>query len=306
MFNLKLIEAFYWVAKLRNFHAAAERMRLSQPSVTYRIKELERQLGRSLLIRSGAPVRLTPQGQAFFADAERLLMLVQDMQHQLRAGQTVTGLLRIGVMDAFAAVCLPELLRDLAEQHPGLDVSVAVDLSHTLTVKLAAGELDVAVVSSPPILSGLRYDRLGAQPVGWISTPGLAPSIKEPSSVGQQRIFITPPPSGLGTITIDWFRECGLEPPTFSMCNSMSAIVRLVSAGAGIGIMPLRLVDDAIAAGRLRHLDHLLAVKPQDIFITAPSGVLDMAIPVTTDAIRSVARRHAFSDESRTSSITPA
>src|SRR4051812_48525329 len=110
MFNLKLIEAFYWVAKLRNFHAAAERMRLSQPSVTYRIKELERQLGRPLLIRSGAPVRLTPQGQAFFANAERLLMLVQDMQHQLRAGQAVTGLLRIGVMDAFAAVCLPELL----------------------------------------------------------------------------------------------------------------------------------------------------------------------------------------------------
>lgn len=296
MLNLKLIEAFYWVAKLRNFHAAAERMRLAQPTVTYRVKELERQLGRSLLSRSSQPVRMTPQGQAFFVNAERLLTLAQEMQHQMRAGQSATGLLRLGVMDAFAAVCLPELLRDLAERHPDLDVSVVVDLSHTLTLKLEAGELDVAVVSSPPILPDLRYDRLGGQTVGWVSAPAAAEMMREPSDIAQQRIFITPPPSNLGTITAEWFREYGLETPSFSMCNSMSAIVRLVTAGAGIGIMPLKLVDDALATGRLCHLNHLPPVKPQDIFIALPRGVLDLAVPVTTDAIRAVARNHAFSD----------
>lgn len=80
------------------------------------------------------------------------------------------------------------------------------------------------------------------------------------------------------------------------MCNSMSAIVRLVTAGAGIGIMPLKLVDQALAAGRLRHLDHLPLVKPQDVFIALPLGVLDLTVPVTTDAIRAVVRGHGFSD----------
>lgn len=295
MLNLKLIEAFYWVAKLRNFHAAAERMRLAQPTVTYRVKELERQLGRSLLTRSSQPVRMTPQGQAFYANAERLLTLAQEMQHDMRAGQSVTGLLRLGVMDAFAAVCLPELLRDLAHRHPGLDVSVVVDLSHTLTRKLDAGELDIAVVSTPPILQGLRYDRLGAQGVGWICTPAMADALREPSAIAQQRIFITPPPSNLGSITADWFRQCGLATPSFSMCNSMSAIVRLVTAGAGIGIMPLKLIDEALETGRLRHLDHVTPVASQDIFIALPVGVLDLAIPVATDAIRAVVRSHGFS-----------
>ncbi|AMJ61497.1 LysR family transcriptional regulator [Bosea sp. PAMC 26642] len=296
MLNLKLIEAFYWVAKLRNFHAAADRMRLAQPTVTYRVKELERQLGRSLLTRSSQPVRMTPVGQAFFVNAERLLTLAQEMQHQMRAGQEVTGLLRLGVMDAFAAVCLPELLRSLAERHPDLEVSVVVDLSHTLTLKLDAGELDVAVVSSPPILPGLRYDRLGGQSVGWISAPSVANSLHKPQNIAEQRIFITPPPSNLGTITATWFKECGLEPPSFSMCNSMSAIVRLVTAGAGVGIMPLKLVDDALAAGRLCHLDHLAPVNPQDIFVALPLGVLDLAVTVTTDAIRAVVRSHGFND----------
>ncbi|HEV7336010.1 MAG TPA: hypothetical protein VGO06_08570 [Bosea sp. (in: a-proteobacteria)] len=73
----------------------------------------------------------------------------------------------------------------------------------------------------------------------------------------------------------------------------MSAIVRLVTAGAGIGIMPAKLVDEALAAGRLHHLNHLPLVTPQEIFIALPLSVLDLAVPVTTDAIRAVVRGHS-------------
>jgi DNA-binding transcriptional LysR family regulator len=295
MTSLKLIEAFYWVAKLRSFHATARRLNVTQPTVTYRVKELERQIARPLLVRSDQPVRLTPQGQAVFAYAERLVSLMQEMQEHLGRDSPVSGVLRLGVMDAFAAICLPDLLQDLSERHPNLAVSVVVDLSHSLTLKLDAGELDIAVVSTPPSVAGLRYVRLGTLNVAWIATPRYRGIVGDARALARQRIFSTPPPSNVGTIIADWFRDAGIEMPTLSICNSMPAIVGLVTAGAGIGVMPVKLVETAIQAGTLCVLDAIEPVAPQDVFIGVPVGVLDPVIPVTTEAIRAVVGRHAFS-----------
>lgn len=295
MTSLKLIEAFYWVAKLRSFHATARRLNVTQPTVTYRVKELERQIARPLLVRSDQPVRLTPQGQAVFAYAERLVSLMQEMHEHLGRDSPVSGVLRLGVMDAFAAICLPDLLRDLSERHPNLAVSVVVDLSHSLTLKLDAGELDIAVVSTPPSIAGLRYLRLGALNVAWIATPHYRGIVRDARALSRQRIFSTPPPSNVGTIIADWFRNAGIDMPTLSICNSMPAIVGLVTAGAGIGVMPVKLVETAIKAGTLCVLDEIEPVAPQDVFIGVPVGVLDPVIPAATDAIRAVASRNAFS-----------
>ena len=296
MTSLKLIEAFYRVAKLRSFHATARRLNLTQPTVTYRVKELERQIARPLLVRSDQPVRLTPQGQMVFAYAERLVSLMQEMHEHLGRDSPVSGVLRLGVMDAFAAICLPDLLQDLSERHPNLAVSVVVDLSHSLTLKLDAGELDIAVVSTPPSVAGLRYLRLGALNVAWIGTPRDRCIVGDARALARQRIFSTPPPSNVGSIIADWFRDTGIDMPTLSICNSMPAIVGLVTAGAGIGVMPVKLVEAAIKAGTLCVLDQIEPVTPQDVFIGVPVGVLDPVIPVTTEAIRAVANRHAFCD----------
>lgn len=296
MTSLKLIEAFYWVARLRSFHATAKRLNVTQPTVTYRVKELERQIARPLLVRSDLPVRLTPQGQAIFGYAERLVGLMQEMQEHLGRDSPVSGTLRLGVMDAFAAICLPDLLHDLSERHPNLAVSVAVDLSHSLTTKLDAGELDIAVVSTPPNMVGLRYLRLGALNVAWIGTPRYRGIVGDARALARQRIFSTPAPSNVGTIIAEWFRDSEVDMPTLSICNSMPAIVGLVTAGAGIGLMPVKLVEAAIQLGTLCVLSDLEPVAPQDVFIGVPLGVLAPVIPVTTDAIRAVVGHHAFCD----------
>ena len=97
-----------------------------------------------------------------------MMAVAQDMERQFRRGGAMTGALRLGVTDAFAAVGLPYLLRLMAADHPALDVSVVVDNSHVLTRKLDDGELDIAVVSTPPMLRGLRYEPVGEQRVAWI------------------------------------------------------------------------------------------------------------------------------------------
>src|SRR4051794_8780621 len=134
--SLKLLEAFYWVATLKGFHAAAARLGLTQPSVSYRVKELEALLGRSLLVREGRSFKVTAHGQALFVHAEKLIAAAQDLQQEFRPGHSPNGPMRLGVNDAFAAVCLPQLLRRLLAEHPGMDVSVVVENSHALTLAL--------------------------------------------------------------------------------------------------------------------------------------------------------------------------
>ena len=103
--SLKLLEAFYWVARLKGFHAAADRLRITQPSVSYRVKELEAQLGRALFHREGRSFRLSEHGQALFVHAERMITAAQDLQQQFQPGAALIGPMQLGVTDAFAAVC---------------------------------------------------------------------------------------------------------------------------------------------------------------------------------------------------------
>jgi DNA-binding transcriptional LysR family regulator len=297
MLSLKLLESFYWVAKLRNFRAAADRLRLTQPSVSYRLKELETQVGRPLIVRGGRAMRLTAQGQKLLEHAEAMLTAAQDLERLFRPGAVLTGILRLGVTDAFAVVCLPQLLRLMAADHPDLDLSFVVDNSHSLTRKLDEGELDVALVSTPPLLPGLRYEKLGEQRIGWIGGgPDGPPAQSDPAWVAGARIFVTPAPSNLDEITASWFRAVGLPLPRLSVCNSMAAIVGLVQAGAGLGILPLRMVEASVAANGLRPLDVPGALPPQAVFIAYSKGVLDAALPGTLEAIRRVVREQRFCD----------
>ena len=292
--SLKLLEAFYWVARLKGFHAAADRLRITQPSVSYRVKELEAQLGRALFHREGRSFRLSEHGQALFVHAERMITAAQDLQQQFQPGATLIGPMQLGVTDAFAAVCLPHLLRRLTADHPALDVTVLVDNSYNLTHALDDGEVDVAVVSTPPMLAGLRYEALGQQEVGWIAGVAEPPPAETLDWLRTARIFVTPPPSNLDAMTTAWFDSVGLPVSRLSVCNSMAAIVGLVQASSGIGILPLPMVASALRAGLMRRLALPGSLPRQDIFAAYSKGILNGAVSDVLRAVKTVIQEHAF------------
>jgi DNA-binding transcriptional LysR family regulator len=78
--NLPALEAFYWVVRLGGFQAAATRLGVSQPTISSRVKELERRVGRILLIRAGRRAKPTTSGAATFEYAGRIIGLVQDLE----------------------------------------------------------------------------------------------------------------------------------------------------------------------------------------------------------------------------------
>ena len=124
--TLSQLKAFERIVRLGSFHAAARELRLSQPSVSQRIRELEAALATPLFIRRGPRISLTAEGHALMEYADRLLGTAGEMIERFRTRDPLKGMLRLGLNESFALICLPELLRRLEQRYPGIKTSVFV------------------------------------------------------------------------------------------------------------------------------------------------------------------------------------
>src|SRR5512144_2417265 len=165
--TLSQLRAFERIVRLGSFHAAARELRLSQPSVSQRIRELEGALQTALFVRRGPRVSLTAEGHALVEYADRVLGATGEMVERFRTRDPLKGMLRLGVNETFALVCLPELLRRLEQRYPAIRTSVFVGDTGLVSRKLDAQELDIAVVSEPAVAKHVKQEPLGKNEFGW-------------------------------------------------------------------------------------------------------------------------------------------
>jgi DNA-binding transcriptional LysR family regulator len=238
-------EAFYWIARLGTFRAAATHLRLSQPTISLRLKELERILGGDLFDRSGYRPVLSTFGRSIYADVERLLHHGSLVEHRLSGDLIESGLLRIGAADTFAASPLPQLLDALAVKYPKLQVDVTVDFSTKLEQLLLDKSIDIAFLSQPRSHEGLMIAPLWDIDLVWVIGGKLpyADDIATPEKLVDLPIFTNGSPSGLFTTIQTWFAERGLKPRRINTCNPLTVIARLTSAGTGTALLPREIIE---------------------------------------------------------------
>lgn len=249
------LEAFYWVARLGNFHAAGERLAVTQPTVSVRLRALERSVGVALIERNAQGARLTPQGVTMFDYVERIMALTSDLTDQLQPGRRLRGRLRFGVSDGFALVCLADFMKVARRAHPALEITISVGNSRGLADRVQHQKLDLAILSPSQATARLVTEPLGQQEIAWVASPSLGLTAPiEPRDLLAQRIFTDPPPSHLSAVLTDWFAEVRLHPPRLANCDSVAVIATLVAAGAGISLLPVCIVEPALAAGTVQRL----------------------------------------------------
>ncbi len=272
--SLAHLEAFYWVARLGNFHAAAERLAVTQPTVSVRLRTLEHAVGATLIERSAQGSRLTPQGVTMFDYVERIMALTSDLEEQLQPGRRLRGRLRFGVSDGFALVCLADFMKAVRQAHPELEVAVRVGNSRVLAARVLRQELDLAILSPSQATARLVTEPLGLQEIAWVASPELGlGSPVAPKDLLRQQVFTDPAPSHLFAVLNDWFAEVGVQPPRLVQCDSVAVIATLVAAGAGISLLPVCLVEAGLAVGTVRLLEVTPKPHPQAIAVAhAPSA----------------------------------
>ncbi len=141
---------FVAVAETRHFTRAAERVHVSQPSLSQQIKALEQELGAELFSRARGNITLTDAGEALLPLARRILADTETARIEVQElAQLKRGRVRLGATPSLCTGLLPDVLRAFHDLHPGIELLIEEGGSHDLVRELARGALDLALVVLP-------------------------------------------------------------------------------------------------------------------------------------------------------------
>ncbi len=288
-FSLPQLEAFVWICRLGTFHAAAERLHLTQPTVSLRIRELEQALGARLFERRGNGMRLSAQGSILAQYAERSLALFDEMEVRLRSGDPMQGTLRLGASDTFAMTCLPGVVNALEAAYPQLRIELTVTHSTALGELLTHKKLDLALLTETRLNSSIAIEPIGRTDVAWISGPGrhLKRGPLRPGDLAGVTILTVPPPSPLHDVITEWFGTDGAPIPVFSTCNNLAVISQLVASGVAMSVLPVCLVQRKLASGELIRYRAYPEFAPRMLCAAYPGAVRGTGI----DALLNITRQ---------------
>ncbi|HXL78406.1 MAG TPA: LysR family transcriptional regulator, partial [Candidatus Eisenbacteria bacterium] len=145
--TLRQLRTFKAVADLNSFSLAAQQLRLSQPSVSYQVKELEEALGVPLLDRLGKRVQLTEAGKILYGYARRTLDTLDEAALELEELRGIKrGNLRVGASTTVGIYLLPAALGAFKKLHPGVVISLEIGTRTRVQEQVLNNELDLAVV----------------------------------------------------------------------------------------------------------------------------------------------------------------
>lgn len=292
--TLSQLETFLAVCRTRTFTAAAWNLGVTQPAISARIGNLERELGVTLFDRRGSRVNLTPEGLLVQRHAEAGLAALNGMRSQLRDLDPLSGYLRVGSSSTFAATCLPRLVGEVERRFPKLRLEFTVSASTDLSRRLSDGSLDLAFLADPTVTTEAIVRPLAEIPVHWFSAADspLAGRSLRPDDLADTTIIVNPPPSASYERVVTWFRAAGLLPRSIGTCDSLSTTIDLVRAGVGISVMPLWMANERLRAGEIIALKTSPGFGPTHLYATympsAPTGpveaLIELSLPIVSAA----------------------
>ena len=172
--NLKMLETFYWAAKLGSFTAAAKRLNSTQSTVSMRIQELERDFEVVLFDRSQRAARVTQVGRELMQYAEQLLRISAEMRERIASAETMPGTLRIGVAEVISITWLPRLVSEIHAHYPKVHVELEEALTRDLEDKLEQGKLDLILAPGEDPSYKFNPISLGTVKFVWMASPSMA------------------------------------------------------------------------------------------------------------------------------------
>ncbi len=260
--NIDLARTFLEIAETGNFNKAAERLNVTQSTVSMRIKALEDEIGRPLFARSKAGTELTTAGVHFRRYAATLVRVWQQARQELALPPGYRAVLTVGGQFSLWDRMLLRWVPWMRAAMPDVALKVEVGLSDGLMRLLAEGLIDIGVMYSPQSRPGLVTEKLLEERLVLVSTT--------PRKLGEWDD---------GYVFVDWGPEYRVaHSQTFPDLSTPAVSVGLgalglqhILANGGFGYFPMRVVRPHLQTGRV----HLVAQAPEfrrPAYMVYPAG----------------------------------
>ena len=256
------LQVFHTVARLLSFTKAAESLHMTQPAVTFQVRQLEEQFNTRLFDRTHNRISLTEAGQRVYEFADRIFELYAEMENAVRdmTGE-ISGMLVIGASTTIAEYMLPSLLGDFKKQYPDINVHLKVSNSDGIVSMVENNDIDLGVVEAPVMNKNLvveecRKDRLVA-----IVPPQHALASLETVAIKdllENAYIAREEGSGTREVIQEYLTDLGMQASDVHISmelGSPEAIKGAVEAGMGVSIVSEVTIHKELQLGTLVALD---------------------------------------------------
>jgi len=254
--EIRQLRAFVAIAETGTFTAGALRVHVTQAAISMQIRQLETEIGARVFVRAPRHVILTEAGEQLLRRARHILRehdAALDEIGELAGAER--GRLRIGSASAMVLTeQLPAILKDLRKQHPAAEISVTSGTSEVLVDQILAGEVDIAFVSLPVDVRGIKTERLSEDQLVAIASPHHRLSKQKTISaytLAGERLILGERGGNTRRLIDQFFAQAGVTLRVAMELSRQQAIKRMVEEDMGVGIVPLQSVRDEVDKGKL-------------------------------------------------------
>jgi LysR family transcriptional regulator, cyn operon transcriptional activator len=230
--ELRHLRYFDAVAETLNFTRAAERLHVTQSTLSHQIKQLEGELGTPLFDRGGKQVRLTEAGEVLRSHMTPALQQIDLGLQALRApGEAITGSIRLGTTPSFNTRMVPLCVATLLNAYPGIEVSVEELAAGQILKRLRSGHLDLAVSYPPAEGSDLWFEALYKEELRLVVAVGHPLARRRRVRMVELhnvRMVLLPRQFLTRKLLDECFEQAGAQPLVVAQLNSVTPMIELI------------------------------------------------------------------------------
>jgi len=230
--ELRHLRYFTALAECLNFTRAAEKVHVTQSTLSHQIRKLEEEIGYALFDRATNRVELTEAGETFLTFAANALHEVEHGLLALKSADTITGELRIGATNTFNFGFIPQCVATFLSRHPDAKVSVEELSADGIRAKLHAGELDLGIAYRPAEPSDLWFEPLHNEEMVLVVAPQHPFANRRRLrmvELHRQKLILLPRVFATRLMLDECFRSAGAEPSVCTEMNTIAPMLDLVS-----------------------------------------------------------------------------
>ena len=286
--NYHHLRYFWTVAKEGGLRQAAEKLRVSQPSICTQIQLLESTLGEDLFRPSGRSSVLTEFGQLIYGYAEEIFTLGGEVLRAAKQAPTSRSLrLHAGIVDSFPKLMSYDILRPIFEHEPPIHLTCHEGKHTDLIAQLASHRLDVVLTDEPSSPGGGKvFNHLVASSdITFCAIPGLARTLKGrfPRNLNGAPALLPTQNCSLRRDLEKWFRTAGIEPQVVAEFEDAALAKIAGTDGRGFVVVPTCVASEAIERYGFISIGQTPAVETQFFAITAERRLTHPAILAITN-----------------------